>query len=183
MAPSASEPRRALGSARLVSAVSGRSPAVRAAMSLNEGYVYRDRVPAADAGTTVLAYHAARFQHSSSEIWLRSIEGGRVRVNDSVAGVDQILRTGDVLEFHRPPWEEPEAPLTFDVVHEDGELLAVEKPAGLQVLPAGPFYSHTLLHLVQASDPARAHSAPVHRLGRGTSGLVLFGKTPEARAA
>jgi 23S rRNA pseudouridine1911/1915/1917 synthase len=58
----------------------------------------------------------------------------------------------------------------------------VAKPAGLQVLPAGPFSEHTLLQLVQGSAPQRAQSSPVHRLGRGTSGLVLFGKTRAARA-
>ena len=151
-------------------------------MSLNAGYVYRDEVRPADAGTQVLAYHAARFQHSSREHWRRTIEAGAVRVNGDVALCEQLLRAGDRLEFHRPPWEEPEAPLEFHVVHEDADVLVVEKPAGLQVLPAGPFLEHTLLRLVCASDPSRAGSAPVHRLGRGTSGLVLFGKDASARA-
>ena len=149
----------------------------------NQGYVYRDEVRPADAGAQVLAYHAARFQHSSAAAWRRAIESGAVRVNGSVADCEQRLRAGDRLEFHRPPWEEPAAPLEFRVVHEDRDVLAVEKPAGLQVLPAGPFCEHTLLHQVRASSPGRAESAPVHRLGRGTSGLVLFGQHAAARAA
>ncbi len=68
------------------------------------------------------------------------------------------------------------------MVHEDADVLVVEKPAGLQVLPAGSRLEHTLLHLVRTSSPARAESAPVHRLGRGTSGLVLFGQHAAARA-
>src|SRR5207253_9489567 len=99
-----------------------------------------------------------------------------------VATSEQVLHAGDRLEFHRPPWTEPDAPLEFRVVHEDEDMLVIDKPAGLQVLPAGPFTTSTLLHLVQASSAARADSAPVHRLGRGTSGLILFGQNAAARA-
>jgi 23S rRNA pseudouridine1911/1915/1917 synthase len=149
----------------------------------NHGHVYRDRVAPADAGWNVLAYHAARFPHSDAKTWLRSIESGLVLVNGCAVSATVTLQAGDELEFHRPPWEEPDAPLGFTVVHEDEHVLAVEKPAGLQVLPAGPFLERTLWSLVRASHPSRADSAPVHRLGRGTSGLVLFGKTNAARAA
>jgi 23S rRNA pseudouridine1911/1915/1917 synthase len=62
-------------------------------------------------------------------------------------------------------------------------VLVVIKPAGLQVLPAGPFKARTLLELVRSSDLTRAAAAPAHRLGRGTSGLIAFGKTAEARSS
>jgi 23S rRNA pseudouridine1911/1915/1917 synthase len=131
----------------------------------------------------VLDYHVAHFRHSNAAEWNRVIELGAVRVNGRVAGADERVRTGDELEYHRGPWTEPAAPLAFRVVHEDEHVLVVDKPAGLQVLPAGGFLVHTLLHQVRASDPARADSAPAHRLGRGTSGLVLFGKTALARTS
>lgn len=150
---------------------------------MNEGCIYRERVSDADAGVEALAYHAERFRHSSLEDWRRSFEAGRVQVNGLRAASAQILRAGDRLEFHRPPWVEPAAPLEFRVVYEDEDLLALDKPAGLQVLPAGPFHASTLITLVQRSSVERAQSAPVHRLGRGTSGLVLFGKNAAARAS
>jgi 23S rRNA pseudouridine1911/1915/1917 synthase len=150
--------------------------------TLNHGHVYRDRVAAADAGRNVLEYHARHFEHSDESVWRRAIESGLVLVNGRAVTATTTLDRGDELEFHRPPWEEPDAPLEFSVVHEDEHVLAVSKPSGLQVLPAGPFLEKTLWNLVRISDPSRAESAPVHRLGRGTSGLVLFGKTSTARA-
>lgn len=152
-------------------------------MSTNEGYVYRDRVRPADAGASVLAYHVAHFPHSDDDAWRRSIADGRVLVNGRAARADQVLCAHDVLEFHRPPWIEPDSPIAFEVVYEDEHVLAVNKPSGLQVLPAGPFSARTLLNVVRASDPSRATCAPVHRLGRGTSGITLFGRTAEARAS
>jgi 23S rRNA pseudouridine1911/1915/1917 synthase len=151
--------------------------------SSNRGYVYRCRVTDADAGDTVLAYHVARFRHSGEAAWRESIELGRVLVNGRRVAADDELQAGDELEFHRPPWREPEAPERFDVAFEDQHVLVVVKPAGLQVLPAGPFKARTLLELVRSSDVARAAAAPAHRLGRGTSGLIAFGKTAEARSS
>jgi 23S rRNA pseudouridine1911/1915/1917 synthase len=151
--------------------------------SSNRGYVYRSRVADVDAGATVLAYHVARFRHSDEAAWRESIALGRVLVNGRRAAADDELRAGDELEFHRPPWREPEAPERFDVAFEDEHVLVVIKPAGLQVLPAGPFKARTLLELVRSSDASRAGAAPAHRLGRGTSGLIAFGKTADARSS
>jgi hypothetical protein len=55
--------------------------------------------------------------------------------------------------------------------------LAVNKPSGLPTLPGGGFMENTLLRLVQKDTP---NANPVHRLGRATTGIVLFAKTPQA---
>ena len=52
------------------------------------------------------------------------------------------------------------------------------KPRGLPSVPGGGFLDHTLLRLVRDRFPG---ATPMHRLGRGTSGLLLFARTPEAR--
>ena len=88
-------------------------------MSSNQGHVYRDTVSRGDAGSSVLAYHVAHFRHSDELTWRHSIEAGRVLLNGRRAGSDERLAAGDRLEFHRPPWSEPSAPLSFSVVLED----------------------------------------------------------------
>lgn len=57
--------------------------------------------------------------------------------------------------------------------------MAVAKPCGLPTTPGGGFLEHTLLMLVKKSYP---EAAPIHRLGRGTSGIVLFARTVRARS-
>ncbi len=69
-------------------------------------------------------------------------------------------------------------PLCYALLHRDRSLLVAAKPAGLPTLPAGGFLQHTLLSLVRKTDP---EATPVHRLGRGTSGIVLFARTAQAR--
>lgn len=149
----------------------------------NSGWIYRTRVSPEAAGASVLAFHVARYRHSDEAAWRAAIDLGRVLVNGHRVRPEQPLVVGDELEFHRAPWREPEAPESFTVAFEDAHVLVVVKPANLQVLPAGPFSARTLLNLVRASDASRAEAAPAHRLGRGTSGLIAFGKTAAARSS
>jgi 23S rRNA pseudouridine1911/1915/1917 synthase len=67
--------------------------------------------------------------------------------------------------------------MVYTVLHEDGALLAVAKPSGLPTLPGGGYLDHTLLSLVRERYPG---ATPMHRLGRGTSGIVLFALTARA---
>jgi len=151
-------------------------------MTQNGGLVYHAQVSREDAGEQALEFHVRRFRHSSREEWRARFAAGAIRRNGRVAAEDDVLASGDKLEFWREPWDEPAAPQHFTVVFEDEDVLALEKPAGLQVLPAGPFSRSTLLELVRVSAPERANAAPAHRLGRGTSGLIVFGKSARARA-
>ena len=144
---------------------------------MNDGYEYRERVQS-HAGGTVLAYLARRYSHSTVETWAERIAAGEVSLDGSLATAVARVSPGQTLVWRRPPWEEPAVPLAFAVLWQDEHLLAVAKPRGLPTMPAGGFLTHTLLHLVQARFPG---AAAMHRLGRGTSGLVLFARTAEAR--
>jgi 23S rRNA pseudouridine1911/1915/1917 synthase len=147
---------------------------------LNEGYEYRERLgPEADA-QTLLAYLTWRYPHSSGTEWAARIASDHVLIDGRPAPADSVLRRGCELVWQRPPWIEPDAPETFSVLYEDNDLLAVAKPAGLPTLPGGNFLKTTLLHLVRAYAP---DAAPLHRLGRWTSGLVLCAKNQHASAA
>ncbi len=73
---------------------------------------------------------------------------------------------------------EPEVPLEFGVIHDDGELLVVDKPAGLPVHPTARYAEHTFTALAKARFPDRKVD-PAHRIDRETSGLLACGCAPE----
>jgi 23S rRNA pseudouridine1911/1915/1917 synthase len=73
---------------------------------------------------------------------------------------------------------EPEAPLDFRVVHDDGALLVVDKPAGLPVHPTARYSAHTFTAAARDRFPGRKVD-PAHRLDRETSGLLACGADPE----
>ena len=75
-------------------------------------------------------------------------------------------------------------PGPLDIVYEDQDLLVVNKPAGLSVHPGPGHYDDTLgnflvHHFVSTAQEADFH--PVHRLDRGTSGLLVVAKHPYAQ--
>jgi 23S rRNA pseudouridine1911/1915/1917 synthase len=147
---------------------------------VNAGFEYREEVGEEAAGRTVLAWLAQRYRHSTEAAWRERIAGGEVRLDGDVALAMDVLRPGQRLVWRRPPWDEPTVPLAFAILHRDDHLLAVAKPRGLPSVPNGGFLEHTLLSRVRRLHP---EAVPMHRLGRGTSGLVLFARTDGARRA
>ena len=145
---------------------------------LNHGFEYREVLGADAAGLTMLDYLTQCYPGFPREVWLDRIESGRVLLDGIPSMQSAILRPGQHLSWLRPPWEEPEAPLSFAILYQDADLLAVAKPGGLPTMPGGGgFMEHTLLSLVRRHFPG---ASPLHRLGRGTSGIVLFAATQEA---
>ena len=145
--------------------------------ALNQGWTYRDRVPRADAGTVVSHWLAERYQHSAVAVWQQRIAAGELRWNDSLLLEDRQLQGGEHLCWQRPPWLEEAIPDQWLTVHDDGDLLVINKPSGLPVMPGGGFLRHTLMLLLEPTG-----ARPVHRLGRFTSGLQVCARTPQTRA-
>jgi 23S rRNA pseudouridine1911/1915/1917 synthase len=148
-------------------------------MQFNQGYEYRERLDIDADGQTLLAYLSRRHRHSSQAEWTARIAAGQVLIDARPMPVESVLHRGSTLVWRRPPWVEPDAPRSFSILYEDEDLLAVAKPAGLPTLPGANFLQATLLHQVRIYAP---DAAPLHRLGRWTSGIVLCARSQNARA-
>lgn len=144
---------------------------------LNRGYAYTTILSGKCQGQTLLTHLARLYPHSTLEAWQQNLNNGEVTLDGVIARGSEWIASGQRLVWNRPPWVEPDAPRHFEVLFEDAHLLAVNKPSGLPTLPGGGFMENTLLGLVQKQAP---EANPVHRLGRGTSGIVLFAKTRQA---
>src|SRR5271167_1268527 len=146
---------------------------------LNRGYAYTTIISSKYQGRTLLSHLASLYPHSTAQAWQQNLNNREVTVDGITATGSESLTLGQTLVWNRPPWIEPESPQHFEVLLNDLHLLAVNKPCGLPTLPGGGFMENTLLRLVQKQTP---NANPVHRLGRGTTGIVLFAKTPQAAA-
>jgi 23S rRNA pseudouridine1911/1915/1917 synthase len=146
---------------------------------LNRGYAYTTIIRSKYHGQTLLSHLASLYPHSTAQAWQQKLSNGEVTLNGVTATGSESVIAGQTLVWNRPPWTEPDAPQHFEVVFDDPHLLAVDKPSGLPTLPGGGFLENTLLRLVQKQFP---NANPVHRLGRATSGIVLFAKTGQAAA-
>lgn len=102
---------------------------------------------------------------------------------------ERIVVTGPV-DVEAEPAIEPDPAVDVRVVWHDDQVIVVDKPAGLVVHPGAGNPSGTLVQglLARFPDLAAAGDQPerpgiVHRLDKGTSGLLMVARTPEARLA
>ena len=142
-----------------------------------------------DAGERLDAFLAAHIEGWSRARLHRLIENADVLVNGSPSKPSHELRANDHIEIELAPIQSASfAPenIPVEVVYEDDDLIVVNKPAGMVVHPAAGIHSGTLanalaFHFQQLSTTSgAARPGIVHRLDKGTSGLLVVAKTEEA---
>lgn len=123
----------------------------------------------------------------------RLIKSGRIRLNDMEVKADHEANLHDRVEIFAEdlsdilPELKPDADMKIPVLYEDEILVAINKPADLQVHPAGNAERKTVAHWVIAKYPEIRgvgenvlRPGIVHRLDRETSGVLLIAKTKPA---
>lgn len=131
-----------------------------------------------------LATIFAEITRSQLQQW---IEEGRVHLNGHVPRKRDKVKAGDRAEILVPPpaetvWQAQAIPLS--IVHEDDDILVINKPPGLVVHPGAGNPEGTLLNALLNHAPKLAalpRAGIVHRLDKDTSGLMVVAKTERAR--
>jgi 23S rRNA pseudouridine1911/1915/1917 synthase len=116
------------------------------------------------------------------------IEAGHVRVDGAPAAGRMKMRSGEAVEVTlvpRPSTQafRPEA-IALAVIHEDDDVLVIDKPAGLVVHPGSGNWDGTMLNALLHHAPALAQlprAGIVHRLDKDTSGLLVVAKNEAAQ--
>lgn len=121
----------------------------------------------------------------------RAIKEGRVFVHGEVATPHAPVQPEELITLAPDAFAAPATPVgpapELAVVHEDGDVLVVNKPAGLLVHPTATSTESTLLDAILAHDPNianigddRSRSGIVHRLDKDASGMLIVAKTKDA---
>lgn len=122
-------------------------------------------------------------EHSRSRLqaWIKA---GNVIVDNKVLRQKDTVMPGQAIEI--TPVYEPEErhlgeAIPLDIIHEDGEILIINKPAGLIVHPGAGNRDHTLLNALlhyHSGLEQVARAGIVQRLDKDTSGIMVIAKTP-----
>jgi len=146
----------------------------------------------ADAGTRLDRFLATQCPELSRTRVQELIESGRVQADGKVAKKGSLrLRGSETITveiFERPAHAAKAESIPLDVLYEDEDVVAINKPAGMTVHAGAGNVSGTLVNallgrgsaLSQGGDPLRP--GIVHRLDKETSGVILVAKNDAAHA-
>jgi len=131
-----------------------------------------------------LAQILPEFTRSQLQQWIRD---GRVTVDGLPPRKRDRLKGGETISLQIPAraalTDRPQA-MALRIVHEDDDILVIDKPAGLVVHPGAGNREHTLLNALLHHAPDLAvlpRAGIVHRLDKETSGLLVVAKNEVAR--
>lgn len=158
----------------------------------NDALIVRWIVSPEEANTRIdqqIPSHVENASRAQAKKW---IDNGRVRVNGKPTWPSRILRPGEEVEVEIPPTEPAEPrpeDIPVEIMFEDEDIVVVNKPPHMVVHPAAGHTSGTLVNalLYHCSDLSGiggvARPGIVHRLDRGTSGLIVAAKNDRAHRA
>ncbi len=142
-----------------------------------------------DAGHRVdrfLVLHLANMTRSQIQ---KLIKDGRITIDHKLARASTTVHTNNIVTIEFPaaiPAKPKAEPLSIDIIHEDSDVIVVNKPSGMVVHPAAGHPDGTLvnalIHHVHDLSGIGGELRPgiVHRLDRGTSGLIVIAKHDQA---
>lgn len=111
-----------------------------------------------------------------------AIEQGNVVVNGiRVPSGRATVKNGDIISHTLHRHEPPVTAQPIGIVHEDNDMVVINKPAGVPVHPAGRYNFNSIIEIMRAERSHAWKPLPCNRLDRLTSGVMFIGKN--ARAA
>jgi 23S rRNA pseudouridine1911/1915/1917 synthase len=151
-------------------------------------------VPAEAEGTRLDTFLASQTTITSRSQIRRAIELGKVSIKDQqITKPAYEVHAGEEIQLTLPerlPLEARPEAIPLDIIHEDDEIIVINKPAGMVTHPGAGVKSGTLANALvhhfneqQLQLPRRGGASRpgiVHRLDVGTSGLIVVAKTDRA---
>lgn len=108
------------------------------------------------------------------------MSGNVVLNGKKVSSVRHIVNNGDVISHTLHRHEPPVTAQPIGIVHEDDDMIVINKPAGVPVHPAGRYNYNSIVEIMRAERGHGWNPLPCNRLDRLTSGVMFIGKHPKA---
>lgn len=117
------------------------------------------------------------FRARKPEDYTRALEEGKVLVNEKPVDKTYIIRNGDLLQHTTHTHEPKVSNKPIKIVHEDDDLIVIDKPSSIPAHPTGRYRFNTVTKILEREMNILAH--PINRLDRLTSGLMFLSKNPK----
>ncbi|KAM5476334.1 DRAP deaminase [Microsporum audouinii] len=131
-------------------------------------------------GKKLLEIFTTEFRDRPKGYYTDAIEGGRITIDGVIATADSIINNGQVVSHTLHRHEPPVTSLRIKIIHEDNDIIVIDKPAGIPVHPAGRYNYNSIVEIMRAERGHGWNPYPCNRLDRLTSGIMFIGKHPKA---
>ena len=122
-------------------------------------------------------YLGNRFSYYPRSKWQELIGQGLVLVNGKRIKYTREIKKGDEIIYHLIGLKEPDIDKNIQIIYDDGDLIIVNKPANLPVIPSGKYYYNTL-HTIMKEN-LNCNLNMLNRIDRETSGCVVMSRGHE----
>lgn len=125
-------------------------------------------------GRTLVDVFSEEFRDRAPEFYKKKIANGGVAVNSKPADLETILKNNDLISHRCLRREPPVSSSPIRIVYEDERIIAIDKPLGIPVHPAGRYRYNSVTKIMEHEMGTVVH--PCNRLDRLTLGLMFMGK-------
>ncbi|KAK9467339.1 pseudouridine synthase [Lipomyces arxii] len=126
----------------------------------------------------ILDVFVNEFRDRDAGYYKQALDSGRVTLNGKIATADSIIRNGDRISHRIHRHEPPVTAKPVNIVFQDDDIIAINKPSGVPVHPTGRYRFNTVTEIMKHEMGLAVH--PCHRLDRLTSGIMFMARTAKA---
>ncbi|CAK4030160.1 DRAP deaminase [Lecanosticta acicola] len=132
-------------------------------------------------GREILEIFSDEFRDRPVEYYKESIESGAIYINGkTVPSTSTVVKNGDIISHTLHRHEPPVTSRPIGIVHEDDDMIIINKPAGVPVHPAGRYNYNSVVEIMRAERGHQWNPLPCNRLDRLTSGVMFIAKHKKA---
>ncbi|KAL2149189.1 hypothetical protein VTH82DRAFT_8537 [Thermothelomyces myriococcoides] len=131
-------------------------------------------------GRELVEVFQSEFRDRPIEYYRAAMESGQVAVNGKTVGPHHILKNGDLISHTTHRHEPPVTAEPIGIIHEDDDMVVINKPSGVPVHPAGRYNYNSVVEIMKAERGPSFEPRPCNRLDRLTSGVMFIAKHAKA---
>ncbi|KAM0473041.1 hypothetical protein ACHAPX_008406 [Trichoderma viride] len=134
-------------------------------------------------GRSLIDIFESEFRDRPVEYYRNSMVRGDIYVNGRVVGPDYVVRNGDMISHTLHRHEPPVTAEPIGIIHEDDDIIVINKPSGVPVHPAGRYNFNSVIEIMIADRGRDFLPHPCNRLDRLTSGIMFIAKSVKSAEA
>ncbi|KAI0601538.1 RluA family pseudouridine synthase [Biscogniauxia sp. FL1348] len=131
-------------------------------------------------GREILEIFESEFRDRPLQYYRNAMEAGQICVNGKPVPPNHILKNGELVSHTIHRHEPPVSAAPIGILHEDDDMIVINKPSGIPVHPAGRYNFNSVIEIMKSERHPEWIAYPCNRLDRLTSGIMFVAKHPKS---